>query len=394
MEPAADRCCRGLWTRCRHWTDRSTGLDLPVLRPGVGVGSLPMADQSSATAEDTDAKRRRVESEAGTQPPDATLLAELVAASSSEAVLEVCRRHGAAKLQQLAGAPVANSTAAPAASSGTTRDGSVGVASKPAPEPAARTDVTFRILVIASRAEKLSNDLSKTGATVTIEPAVAGCDDRVLSCVSAEVPGATWIAAQDAVVAAGKAAFAGANGGEARLSSSFLRLLVPKKQIGSVLGKGGSTITAIRTATKAVIKVQDDALPTCARPLTEEMITITGDEHAVTLAVQRVTGQLRTFQVSGTTSLISGVVAPPGVAASGLLEQAQQHGMQTQATGLLPAASPGNITERLTVDNVHVRLRPRSRPSCGNVLRRRAVRRCCRCLSGRWEAYWAKGEAT
>ncbi len=316
-----------------------------------------MAAQPSAAAEDTDAKRRRVEVGAA-EPPDATLLDELVAASSSEAVLEVCRRHGAAKLQQLAGAPVAESTASPAASSGVTRDGSIGVASKPVAEPTARTDVTFRILVTASRAEKLSSDLSKTGATVTIEPAVAGCDDRVLSCASAEVPGATCIAAQDAVVAAGKAVFVGANEGKAQLPSSFLRLLVPKKQLGSVLGKGGSTITAIRTATKAVIKVQDDALPTCARPLTEEMITITGDEHAVILAVQRVTGQLRTFQVSGTTSLISGVVAPPGVAAGGLLGQAQQNGSQTQPTGLLPAAAAGTITERLTVDNSHVRFCP------------------------------------
>ena len=88
---------------------------------------------------------------------------------------------------------------------------------------------------------------------------------------------------------------------------------MPKTQLGSVLGKGGSTITAIRTTTKAVIKVQDDALPVCARSGAEEMITITGDERAVTLAAQRVTGQLRTFQVSGTTSLI-----PTGVYHLGL----------------------------------------------------------------------------
>jgi hypothetical protein len=336
---------------------------------------------ASAAAEDTGAKRRRVEVDAGVaaaKHPDTTLLAELVAASSSEAVLEVCRRHGAAKLQQLADAPVAE-----AASSEATRDGSIGVAPKPVSEPVAHKDVTFRVLVTASRAEKLSSDLGKTGATVTVEPAVAGCDDRVLSCVSAEVPGATCIAAQDAVVAAGKAAFAGANEAEAQLSSSFLRLLVPKKQLGSVLGKGGSTITAIRTSTKAVIKVQDDALPTCARPLIEEMITITGDEHAVTLAVQRVTGQLRTFQVSGTTSLISGVAAPPGVATGGLLGQAQQQGVQTQPTGLLPAGTAGNITERLTVDNSHVRFRSAlSSYIAINVLWRGADPRYCRCLSG------------
>lgn len=317
-------------------------------------------DGTGAAAEDPGAKRRRIDDAAqDAHAPDAALVAELVAASSREAVLEVCRRYGATQLQQLAGSePVTVTAAAKPGAIEQTRDGSIGVAPKPAPEPVARKQVTFRVLVSALRAEQLTSDLdSGTGATVEVEDAVIGCDDRVIRCTSAEVTGATRISAQDAVTAAAKASFAPATEGDARLKSSSLRLLVPKQQLGSVLGKGGSTINTIRAMTTAVIKVQDDALPSCAHPGTEEMITITGDENAVTLATQRVTGQLRTFQVSGTTNLVSAVGAPPGVAtAGGATGPRKQPLLQRQPTAVLPAVAAGTITERLTVDNAHVRL--------------------------------------
>jgi hypothetical protein len=315
------------------------------------------ADESTASA-----KRRRVDDDGAGQPagasgattaaasvpaPDADLLAELVAADSAEAVLEVCRRHGAAKLQHLASAGAA--AAAP-------RDGGIGVAPRPGGEPVAPRQVSFRLLAPAAGAEELTASLSATGATVTLEDAAANCDDRVLSCASPDAPGAASIPAQDAIAAAAKAAFAPTKQGEDPPASASLRLLVPKQQLGAVLGKGGATITAIRSMTSAVIKVKDGSLPSCAQPGTEEMVTVTGNASTVTLAAQRITGQLRAFQVNGNTSVIPAAApaGPPGVAATSGAGMLQQPTMQRQPMAMPAAAATGSITERLTVDNTHV----------------------------------------
>ena len=90
--------------------------------------------------------------------------------------------------------------------------------------------------------------------------------------------------------------------------SSAVRLLVPKQQIGCVLGKQGSTITSIRNTTGATVKVQDHSLPACAKSGTEELITILGEEPAVTAAAKQVAAQLRTYQVPGGAK----VAGPPG----------------------------------------------------------------------------------
>jgi predicted RNA-binding protein YlqC (UPF0109 family) len=221
----------------------------------------------------------------------------------------------------------------------------------------------------------MSATMAAAGATVTPDgDALPDCADRVLCCSSADAPGAASIPAQEAVVAVVKATFAAtppaAEDGHATSPAArpCVRFLVFKQQIGSVLGHGGATITSIRATSRATIKVQDDGLPACGKPGSEEMVTVTGDETTVTLAVQSITGQLRASQVSGTTTSFIGpnggvagaaaaAAAPPGVGGGGM---PRMGGMQPMTMGQRPpmaaagGAAAGGTSERLTVDNTHV----------------------------------------
>eukprot|EP00976_Prorocentrum_cordatum_P060797 1176047-Prorocentrum_minimum.AAC.11 len=144
-----------------------------------------------------------------------------------------------------------------------------------APPPG--TELHYRLLCPSARSGSLIGRggtviralREESGARIRIGDLVEGCDDRVVDIMSVEDGLSPVAPAQQAVlrvyqcVADGDQAL-GANGAgnSGRVSA---RLLVPKAQIGSLIGRGGSIIESMRRETGATIQILPaEALPTCA----------------------------------------------------------------------------------------------------------------------------------
>lgn len=79
------------------------------------------------------------------------------------------------------------------------------------------------------------------------------------------------------------------------------RLLVPRSKIGSLIGKGGAVVNAMRSSSRAGIRIiSEDNLPKVALE-DDEMVQITGDIDAASDALYQVTMRLRanTFGMDG-----------------------------------------------------------------------------------------------
>ncbi|CAN0921956.1 KH domain-containing protein HEN4 [Linum grandiflorum] len=184
-------------------------------------------------------------------------------------------------------------------------------------------NVNFRVLCPASKVDRVIGKagLEEMGFCVRVEEAVAGCDDRVVvieSCrkdtedVNAESKeagdGEANAAAEDDKkdsIADGTCALkamlciferlveaeTGTEGGHetnGKPPTIVLRLLVPSKQVGCIVGKGGSVIKLIVNESGAQMRiVPRDKIPICVSAR-EDVILITGEIDAVRRALHSV----------------------------------------------------------------------------------------------------------
>lgn len=108
------------------------------------------------------------------------------------------------------------------------------------------------------------------------------------------------------------------------------RLLVPSSRVGCIIGKGGATVSEMRSLTRASIRVlKEEDLPKVASE-DESMVQITGDINAVSGALVQVTTRLRAnvFQVEG------GVVTLPPTDGYGSYDDSQMAGNGYGAYGV------------------------------------------------------------
>ncbi|KAK7246703.1 hypothetical protein RIF29_41573 [Crotalaria pallida] len=181
-------------------------------------------------------------------------------------------------------------------------------------------EVTFKILcsidrvggVIGKGGNIVKAIQNETGATISIGPAVAGCEDRLITITASENPESRYSPAQKAVVLAySRAVEAGIEKGLDKGSSVVARLVVPSNQVGCLLGKGGVIVSEIRKATGASIRIiGSDQVPKCASD-NDQVVQISGEFSNVQDALYNATGRLRdnlivrTHNSVGTRSLSS-----------------------------------------------------------------------------------------
>lgn len=124
-----------------------------------------------------------------------------------------------------------------------------------------------------------------TGAKISFGEPVQGCDEVVITVSSPEVPSQRVVAAQAAMQQIGFELTLGRVGeqtigwmrdavkGASR--GPELRLLVPQKQVGCILGKRGAIIKAMREQTRAMIKVRNRAdVPACGSQQGNELLVL------------------------------------------------------------------------------------------------------------------------
>ncbi|RDX91236.1 KH domain-containing protein HEN4, partial [Mucuna pruriens] len=192
-------------------------------------------------------------------------------------------------------------------------------------EPKAlQQEVTFRILcsndrvggVIGKGGNIVRALQSETGATISIGPSVADCEDRLITITASENPESRYSPAQKAAVLVySRSIEAGFEKGlDSRLnkgSTVTAFLVVPSSQVGCLLGKGGTIVSEMRKATGASIRIiGTDQVPKCASD-NDQVVQISGEFSSVQDALYNATGRLRdnlfvsTQNSTGTRSLSS-----------------------------------------------------------------------------------------
>ncbi|KAF7803776.1 KH domain-containing protein HEN4-like isoform X1 [Senna tora] len=139
-------------------------------------------------------------------------------------------------------------------------------------------EVSFRILcsidrvggVIGKSGSIVRALQNETGATISVGPSVADCEDRLITVTASENLESRYSPAQKAVVLVFSRSIEagiekGLDSGLNQGSSVTARLLVQSNQVGCLLGKGGSIVSEMRKATGANIKIIGaDQVPKCA----------------------------------------------------------------------------------------------------------------------------------
>lgn len=199
----------------------------------------------------------------------------------------------------------------------------------PRESKALQQEVTFKIIcsndrvggVIGKGGSIVRALQSETGATISIGPAVADCDDRLISITASEVgpirsfcfyfvflylyiitvsinlfwwrlhflqnPESRYSPAQKAVVlvfsrSVEAAIEKGIDSGLNKGSSVTARLVVPSNQVGCLLGKGGVIVSEMRRATGASIRIIGaDQVPKCASD--NDQVVQVGDDPLLLL---------------------------------------------------------------------------------------------------------------
>ncbi|XP_038888005.1 KH domain-containing protein HEN4 [Benincasa hispida] len=170
----------------------------------------------------------------------------------------------------------------------------------------AQQEVVFKILcandmiggVIGKGGSIVRALQNESGATVSVGPSVAGCDERLISITASENIDSRYSPAQKAVVlvfsrSVDVAIEKGQDMSSSKGSTVVARLVVPSNQVGCVLGKGGVIISEIRKVTGTNIRIiSSDQVPKCAAE-NEEVVQISGEFSNVQDALYNVTGRLR-----------------------------------------------------------------------------------------------------
>ncbi|XP_058760533.1 KH domain-containing protein HEN4-like [Vicia villosa] len=146
---------------------------------------------------------------------------------------------------------------------------------------------------------------SETGATISVGPSVAECEDRLITIIASESPESRYSPAQKAVVLvfsrsveAGieKGIDPGINTG----SPVTAQLVVPSNQVGCLLGKGGVVVSEMRRATGASIRIiGTDQASKCVSD-NDQVVQISGEFQNVLDALFNATGRLRDNLFGGT----------------------------------------------------------------------------------------------
>lgn len=146
-------------------------------------------------------------------------------------------------------------------------------------EPKAhQQEITFKIIcsndriggVIGKGGNIIKALQSETGATISVGPSVAECEDRLITITASESPESRYSPAQKATVLAFSrsveaAIEKGINSGLNMGSSVTAQLVVSSNQVGCLLGKGGVIVSEMRKATGASIRiVGTDKVSKCA----------------------------------------------------------------------------------------------------------------------------------
>ncbi|CAJ1961354.1 unnamed protein product [Sphenostylis stenocarpa] len=164
-------------------------------------------------------------------------------------------------------------------------------------------EVTFRILcsndrvggVIGKGGNIVRALQIETGATISIGPSVAGCEDRIITITASENPESRFSQAQKAAVLVySRSIESGYEKVEiSNRSIVTARLVVPSSQVGCLIGKGGVIISEMRKATGASIRIiGTDQVPKCASD-NDQVVQISGEFSSVQDALYNATGRLR-----------------------------------------------------------------------------------------------------
>ncbi|KAI5582784.1 hypothetical protein BDE02_07G108300 [Populus trichocarpa] len=183
--------------------------------------------------------------------------------------------------------------------------------------------VVFRILcnndrvggVIGKGGNIVTALQNETGATISIGPKVAGCDERLITVTASENPESRYSAAQKTVVLVFSRVVEsviekGLDPGSSEGSPVSVRLVVSPNQVGCLLGKGGTIISEMRKATSTSIRIigRDQGNPKCV-PENDHVVEILGDFLNVKDSIYHITGRLRD-------NLFSSILGTPGARSS------------------------------------------------------------------------------
>ena len=181
-------------------------------------------------------------------------------------------------------------------------------------EPKARQqEITFKIICSSDRIGGIIGKggnivkalQSETGASISIGPSIAECDDRLITISASESPESRYSPAQKAVVLVFSMSVEsgikkGINPGLNKGSSVNARLVVSSSQVGCLLGKGGVIVSEMRKATGASIRiVGSDQVSKCASD-NDQVVQISGEFSNVQEALYNATGRLRDNLFGGT----------------------------------------------------------------------------------------------
>ncbi|XP_038683905.1 KH domain-containing protein HEN4 [Tripterygium wilfordii] len=186
---------------------------------------------------------------------------------------------------------------------------------------AQQKEVTFKILcsndrvggIIGKGGTIIKALQSETGASISIGPTMANCDERLITVTANENPELRYSSAQRAVVLIFSTSMEAGSDKMQDSSSSKgspinARVVVPSSLVGCLLGKGGTIISEMRKVTGAGIKILGHGqVPKCAAD-GDQVVQISGEFLKVRDALYQVTGRLRdnlfssTLSVAGTRS--------------------------------------------------------------------------------------------
>lgn len=192
-------------------------------------------------------------------------------------------------------------------------------------EPSPPSAVFFRILcldekvggVIGKSGSIIKAIRQETGAWINVHPLAPGDDERIIEISDAsrrEADGRppAYSPAQDALLMIHErildcdSAFGEGSGGSGNDDDDYgprgsgagervvTRLVVPRSNVGSLLGKGGKIIEQMRSETKTQIRVlpRDHNLPRCVS-MSEEIVQVVGDSSAVKKAMAIISSRLK-----------------------------------------------------------------------------------------------------
>lgn len=177
----------------------------------------------------------------------------------------------------------------------------------PQPPSAGPVETVFRILcpeskaggVIGKGGSIVSQIRQETGARVTVQETVQGCEERVIVISAPEDAGNNGgdlgkiSRAQEALFRVHGRIFEDIVDENDPDNLITTRLVVPNGQVGCLLGKGGKIIQQMREETKAHIRILSrEMTPPCVQS-TDEILQITGYLNVVKKALQIISTRLR-----------------------------------------------------------------------------------------------------